>query len=110
MVSISARFLKREAAAVGGLFLYIPGRLIPDATMRYLKLAWAEIKASFQGKPRSWILFALEAIEITTPTPDHPDAVLKQVEMPNAVNGYSIRELWRWQQLDGPQIEKLCDH
>lgn len=101
--------------------------------MRYLKLAWEEIKASFQGKPGSWILFALlclatylwinevrklddvcdmaqEAIDIATPTPDNPDAVLKQVEMPSAVNGYSIRELWRWQQLDGPQIEKLCDH
>lgn len=101
--------------------------------MRYLKLAWEEIKASFQARPGSWILFALlcvatylwinevrklddvcdmaqEAIDIATPTPDNPDAVLKQVEMPSAVNGYSIRELWRWQQLDGPQIEKLCDH
>jgi hypothetical protein len=99
--------------------------------MRHLNWAWQEIKASFREKPGSWVLFALlcvatylwhtessklddvcgmarEAIGITTPTPDHPDAVLKQAEMPSAVNSYSIRELWRWQQLDGPQIEDLC--
>jgi len=100
--------------------------------MRYhLNRAWEEIKASFREKPGSWLLFALlcvavyqwqaesswledvcgmakEAIDITTPAPADPDATLKQVEMPNADGGYPVRELWRWQQLDGPQIEKLC--
>jgi hypothetical protein len=51
---------------------------------------------------------AREAIGITTPAPDDTEAALKQVERPSAVNGYSLRELWRWQQLDGPQINDLC--
>ena len=99
--------------------------------MSYLAQAWEEIKTSLREKPATWILFALliaavylrfeessrfadvcgmaqEAIDITTPSPDDPEAALKRVEMPSAVNGYSARELWRWQQLDGPQIEKLC--
>ena len=69
--------------------------------MPYLKLAWAEIKASFQGKPGSWILFALlcvaiclwinevsklddvcgmsqEAIDIATPPPIIPTLCLNR--------------------------------
>jgi hypothetical protein len=51
---------------------------------------------------------AKEAIGITTPTPDNPEMTLKQIEMPSDSNGYSERELWRWQQFDGYQIEDAC--
>jgi len=99
--------------------------------MQQLSRTWEGIKSSFFEKPVSWVLFALlcvtayqwyaesrrledvcglarEAIGITTPAPDDTEAALKQVERPSAVNGYSLRELWRWQQLDGPQINDLC--
>jgi hypothetical protein len=51
---------------------------------------------------------AREGTEIATPTPVNPEATLRQVEMPSSDSGYILRELWRWQQLDGPQIEKAC--
>jgi hypothetical protein len=107
------------------------GRPKRQRDMQQLSRVWESVKASFFEKPVSWVLFALlcvtayqwyaessrlegvcvlarEAIDITTPTPDDPASVLKQVERPSTVNGYSLRELWRWQQLDGPQIEDLC--
>jgi len=99
--------------------------------MQQLSRTWEGIKSSFFEKPASWGLFALlcvtayqwyaessrledvcglarEAIGITTPAPDDTEAALKQVERPSVVNGYSLRALWRWQQLDGPRINDLC--
>ena len=99
--------------------------------MQQLSRTWEGIQSSFFEKPVSWVLFALlcvtayqwyaesrrledvcglarEAIGITTPPPDNTEAALKQIERPSTVNGYSLRELWRWQQLDGPQINDLC--
>jgi hypothetical protein len=99
--------------------------------MQQLNRTWEKINASFFEKPGSWVLFALlcvtayqwhaessrledvcglarEAMGITTPAPDNTETALKQVERPSTANGYSLCELWRWQQLDGPQIDDLC--
>jgi hypothetical protein len=123
------RFGSRGAEYNAGLNLATAAQRQED--MHQLSRTWEGIKSSFFEKPMSWVLFALlcvtayqwyaesrrledvcglarEAIGITTPAPDDTEDALKQVERPSAVNGYSLRELWRWQQLDGPQINDLC--
>ena len=96
-----------------------------------LRRGIGQLRQSFSENPAFWIVSGLlaaslytcddrtsrlndvcglarEAIQITTPTPADPEATLRQVEMPSSDGGYTLRELWRWQRLDGWQIEKAC--
>jgi hypothetical protein len=89
------------------------------------------LKTSLKEYPGTWVLFFLlcwsthscsdaeerldtvcslvaEAKEIIIPIPDNDIPILKQVEIPDGSPGYVERELYRWQQLDGWQIDKAC--
>jgi hypothetical protein len=52
---------------------------------------------------------AEEAIDITTPQPADPQIMLRTIEIPSRSEGYAERALWRWQQIDGEQIDKACN-
>ena len=93
---------------------------------------WSEARHGFLANPMPYILFvfllaalyqtyaqseklwnvcgmAQEAIDISMPDIPDGDRVLRTAEMPEKSVGYTLRELYRWQQLDGPQIQKTCD-
>lgn len=52
---------------------------------------------------------AQEATYISTPVPTDPKAMLQAIEKPSDNQGYIGRALWRWQQIDGEHIDKICD-
>ena len=52
---------------------------------------------------------AQEATYISTPVPPDAKAMLRAIEKPSDNQGYIGRELWRWQQIDGEHIDKICD-
>jgi hypothetical protein len=86
---------------------------------------------SLRESPGGWVLFALlcwsvhscsdrddrlsdlcgltEEVEgISIPLPPDYAPLLKTVEVPDGSPASIVRELYRWQQLDGWQVDKAC--